>query len=79
MFQLFGTEFFIAFGIGMLISGSATALYYGKEHIKRVLGISDWLIMDSTTTIHTEKHGLLDKQIVRNCIIIVKNLPIITK
>jgi hypothetical protein len=41
VFQLFGTEFFIAFGIGMLISGSATALYYGKEHIKRVLGISD--------------------------------------
>jgi len=38
---LFGTEFFIAFGIGMLISGSAIALYYGKEHLKRVLRISD--------------------------------------
>jgi len=37
MIKLFGTEFFIAFGIGMLISGSATALYYGKERIKRVL------------------------------------------
>jgi hypothetical protein len=39
--ELFGTEFFIAFGIGMLISGSATALYYGKENMKRILGISD--------------------------------------
>jgi hypothetical protein len=37
MVQLFGTEFFIAFGIGMLNSGSVTAIYYGKEHIKRVL------------------------------------------
>jgi len=41
MFRLFGTEFFIAFGIGILISGGATAIYYGKEHIKRVLRISD--------------------------------------
>ena len=41
MVELFGTEFLIAFGIGMLISGGATALYYGKENIKRVLGISD--------------------------------------
>jgi glycerol uptake facilitator-like aquaporin len=39
--DLFGTEFFIAFGIGVLISGSATALYYSKEHIKRALRISD--------------------------------------
>ena len=37
MVELFGTEFFIAFGIGMLISGSATALYYGREQIKRTL------------------------------------------
>jgi len=41
LIELFGPEFFIAFGIGMLISGSATALYYRKENIKRVLGISD--------------------------------------
>ena len=41
MIGLFGTEFFITFGIGMLISGGATALYYGKEHIKHVLRISD--------------------------------------
>jgi hypothetical protein len=41
MIGLFGTEFFVAFGIGMLISGGATALYYGKENIKRVLRISD--------------------------------------
>jgi len=38
---LFGTEFFIAFGIGMLISGSAIALYYSKKHIKRALKIYD--------------------------------------
>ena len=41
MIKLFGTEFFIAFGTGMLISGSVTALYYGKEHIKRVLKVFD--------------------------------------
>jgi len=41
MVQLFGAEFFIAFGIGMLISGSATAIYYSREHIKRVLKIFD--------------------------------------
>jgi len=38
---LFGTEFFIAFGVGMLISGTATTLYYGKEQVKRVLKIHD--------------------------------------
>jgi hypothetical protein len=37
--HLFGTEFFIAFGIGMLISGGVIALYYSKEHIKRALKI----------------------------------------
>jgi hypothetical protein len=35
---LFGTELFIAFGVGMLISGSA--VYYGKD-IKRALKISN--------------------------------------
>jgi hypothetical protein len=39
MVELFGTEFFVAFGIGMLISGTATAIYYSKEHIRRVLKI----------------------------------------
>jgi hypothetical protein len=33
---LFGIEFFVAFGIGMLISGSATALYYHREKLKYV-------------------------------------------
>jgi hypothetical protein len=32
--KLFGPEFFIVFGVGVLISGTATALYYSKEHIK---------------------------------------------
>jgi len=31
----------IAFGIGMLISGTATALYYSKEQIRRALKIHD--------------------------------------
>jgi len=33
-------EFFIAFGVSMLISGTAIALYYSREHIKRALSIS---------------------------------------
>jgi hypothetical protein len=33
---LFGIEFFMAFGVGMLISGGITVLYYEKEHFKDI-------------------------------------------
>jgi hypothetical protein len=29
-------EFFMSFGVGMLISAGITALYYRKEHLKRI-------------------------------------------
>ena len=41
---MFGPEFFIAFGVGMLISGTATALYYSEEHIKRALRIPWFMV-----------------------------------
>jgi hypothetical protein len=41
---MFGIEFFVAFGMGMLISGGATALYYSREWLKEVFrGILQWL------------------------------------
>jgi hypothetical protein len=33
---MFGMEFLVSFGIGMAISGGATALYYGRERIKEI-------------------------------------------
>ena len=36
---MFGIEFFVAFGMGMLISGGATALYYGRERLKEVFRV----------------------------------------
>lgn len=57
---LFETEFFIAFGIGMLISGCATGLYHSKERIKRVLKILDYLVGQYISTCQENKVGSIN-------------------